>query len=288
MTSAEEDHMLVEELIANGFVRIEAALDPEFCEHVVQTTFERERWPAVPGSWPVGPVHLPAAETFPLADVAPRAADALDELVGGIGATRFSDLPDNLIVNFPDSSHAPQTPVQRAADPEGWHKDGDWFRHFLDSPEQGLLGIVLWRDVTEGQGPTCIAVDSIGPMARLLAAHPEGLDPVELKAPVAAILAGCHDIQAVTGRQGTIIFAHPFLLHAASVNTSATPRVISNTSVMLRTPMCFNRHSGEHTAVERSVLHALGADHVDFRPTGERLKVTSERQRRWKTARDRT
>ena len=273
--------MLVDELIANGFVCIEDALDPELCEDVVRTTFERAGWSESPGSWPVGPVHLPATKTLTLADVAPRAADALAELVGGTGATRFSDLPDNLIVNFPNSSHAPQTPVQRSTDPEGWHKDGDWFRHFLDSPEQGLLGIVLWRDVVEGQGPTCIAVDSIGPMARLLAAHPEGLDPADLKAPVAEILAGCRDIRAVTGRQGTIILAHPFLVHAASVNTSATPRVISNTSVMLRTPMRFDRPDGSYTAVERSVLHALGVDHLDFRATGDRRRVTPDRERRW-------
>ena len=50
---------------------------------------------------------------------------------------------------------------------------------------------------------------------------------------------------------------------------------------MLRTPMRFDRSDGWYTAVERSILDALGADHVDFRPTGERRKVTSDRERRW-------
>jgi ectoine hydroxylase-related dioxygenase (phytanoyl-CoA dioxygenase family) len=197
-----------------------------------------------------------------------------------VGSARFSDVPDNLIVNFPVAAHPPQTPTQRANDVEGWHKDGDWFRHFLDSPEQGLLGIVLWRDVEDGQGPTCVAVDSIGPVADLLASHPEGLDPAELKDPIARIVRGCSDIRPITGSQGTIIFAHPFLIHAASVNTSATPRVISNTSVMLRDPMRFDRDEGT-TAVERSILHHLGVDRLQFEPRGDRGTVTSERERRW-------
>ena len=104
-----------------------------------------------------------------------------------MGACRFRDIPDNLIVNFPAPGATPLPPSERARDPEGWHKDGDWFRHFLDSPEQGLLGIVLWRDVTEDMGPTCIACDSIGPVAELLAGRPDGMDPSELKEPVRRI-----------------------------------------------------------------------------------------------------
>jgi hypothetical protein len=272
--------MYVDALVADGFVRIEGAMDPDLCESVVRARFEAEGWHDA-DSWPVGPVHLPATATYPLAAVAPRALDALQELVGGVAATRFSDIPDNLIVNFPDGARPPQSPAQRAADPEGWHKDGDWFRHFLDSPEQGLLGIVLWRDVVDGQGPTCIAPESLGPVAELLASHPAGIDPADLKGPIEQILRRCSDVRSVTGTQGTIVFAHPFLVHAASVNTSGTPRVISNTSVMLREPMRFDRSDGAFTDVERATLRLLGVDRLDFRPAGSRRKVVSEREKRW-------
>jgi hypothetical protein len=278
--------MVVEELIANGFVTIERAMDPDVCEAIVRSTFEREGWGPDASGWPSGPVHLPVTKALPLGQVAPRAAAALDELVGGVGTTRFSDIPDNLIVNFPVAGHRRQTPIERSRDPEGWHKDGDWFRHFLDSPEQGLLGIVLWRDVEDGQGPTCVAVDSIGPVAELLASHQEGLDPGDLKEPIARILGECTDIRSITGAQGTIVFAHPFLIHAASVNTSATPRVISNTSVMLRQPMSFDRSEGSYTGIERSILHHLGVERLEFEPRGDRGKVTSERERRWADRRD--
>lgn len=272
--------MYVDQLVSDGYVVIEGALDPAFCERVVRERLAGEGWDDA-STWPVGPVHLPATTTFPLDEVAPAAAEALDHLVGGVDACSFRDVPDNLIVNFPDPAASPTPAERRADDPEGWHKDGDWFRHFLDSPEQGLLGIVLWRDVTRDMGPTCVASDSIGPMAELLAAHPEGFSPAELKAPVQEVLAGCRDIRPLTGSQGTIVFAHPFLLHTASTNTSATPRVISNTTVMLSEPMRFDRSDGAYTDVERSILVALGRDSLDLRITAERGRVVSERERRW-------
>ena len=50
----------------------------------------------------------------------------------------------------------------------GWHNDGDFFVHFLDSPEQGLLVIPLWSDVVERGGGTVICCDGIAHIARHL------------------------------------------------------------------------------------------------------------------------
>jgi hypothetical protein len=66
--------------------------------------------------------------------------------------------------------------------------------------------------------------------------------------------------------------------------------VISNTSVMLKAPMRFNRTDGDHSAVEQSILHHLGVDRLEFVATGSREKLSSERSRRWaaeRQARDR-
>jgi hypothetical protein len=60
-----------------------------------------------------------------------------------------------------------------------WHKDGDFFRHFLDSREQGLLTIVLWTDMHHQGGGTFIAADSVPVIARYLAEHPEGVFPTD-------------------------------------------------------------------------------------------------------------
>jgi hypothetical protein len=276
---------LAHDLLADGSVRVERALDPAFCEAVVGRAFERMGMvEADPSSWPPGRTNLPVTTNWDLTEVAPRAAEVLSDLVGA-GTVRFSGVQDNLIVNLPDADTPWFGPSEWRRDAAGWHKDGDWFRHFLDSPEQALLVVVFWRDVVERQGATYVAVDSIGPVARLLADHPDGLDPPALGGRVREILAGCRDVRALTGRQGDIVFAHPFLLHSASVNALTVPRVISNSSVMLCDPMCFDRADDRYTAVERSILAALGVDSFDFRATGPRGKVESERARRWRADR---
>ncbi|MDA0321230.1 MAG: hypothetical protein O2923_00730 [Verrucomicrobia bacterium] len=61
-------------------------------------------------------------------------------------------------VNYRLGADALWTPP--GPDAQGWHKDGDFFLHFLDSPEQGLLTLVLWDDVVERGGPTYIVAES--------------------------------------------------------------------------------------------------------------------------------
>jgi hypothetical protein len=65
------------------------------------------------------------------------------------------------------------------------------------------------------------------------------------------------------------------------VNELAAPRVISNSSVMLRHPMRFDRTDGPTSPVERSILGALGVDRLPFEARGTRPRVESDRQRRW-------
>jgi hypothetical protein len=259
-------------------VVVENALDRDFCEQVVGEYLarigvdEEQRT-----TWPQGWHNLPATTAYPLEQVAPTAAEALFELVGPPQSLKFYGIPDNLIINFPDPEAAWWPPEAKDAHLAGWHKDGDWFRHFLDSPEQGMLGIVFWRDVTERQGATYVLSDSIEPVARVLAAHPEGLDPpLDLD----EIVRACKHPRELTGRQGTIIWAHPFLLHSASVNSADRLRVISNTSVMLNHPLCFER-GHDHAPLERSILTALGRDWLSWAPTSPRTRVASKRERSW-------
>lgn len=269
-------------LLDDGFVRVAGALDPGFCSAVVEEAFESAGVDeARPETWPAGALHLPVVRNWRIESVAPAAHAVLTELVGPPERVAFAGIQDNLIVNHPDPAAAAFAPSDWSVG-GGWHKDGDWFRHFLDSPEQAVLVIVFWRDVTEAQGPTHVAVDSIAPIASALAEQPEGLDPGQLKPIVAEVLRGCSDFRALTGRQGDIVFAHPHLLHRASVNTTTQLRVISNSSVMLREPMRFDRPLDELSAIERSILGALGVERLAFRSTGERGKVLSERERRWR------
>jgi hypothetical protein len=265
--------------LRDGMVFVEDALQPEFCEEVIAHRLgEIGVDEDDPRTWRSGWHNLPATTVYALEQVAPTAAAALHELVGGSSALEFGGLPDNLIVNFPDPGAAWWSPTEWDSPAAGWHKDGDWYRHFLDSAEQGVLGVVFWRDVTERQGATYVVADSIAPVARLLADHPEGIDPA---VPIADIVARSHDIRALTARQGTIVWAHPFLVHSASVNGTDRLRIISNTTAILRQPLVLSG-PGQRTPIEQVVLNALGVDDFPFRATRERRRIVSERERRWK------
>jgi Phytanoyl-CoA dioxygenase (PhyH) len=272
------------EFVQRGMVTVRDALDPAFCEEVVARRLaELGVDEDDPTTWPSGRRNLPATTVHPLAEVAPRAAEVLHELVGGADRIAFSDLPDNLIVNFPDPGARWWPPTEHWAPEAGWHKDGDFFRHFLDSPEQGMLGIVFWRDVTPDQGATYVVTDSIAPVARVLAEAPDGILPADF--PTEQIVAQSNRFRALTGAQGSIVWAHPYLVHSASINKTDRVRIISNTTVMLCEPMRFSGDDAR-SPVEQVVLDALGVNALDFRPTHPRQHVTSERERRWRTDQD--
>ena len=61
----------------------------------------------------------------------------------------------------------------RRAPPEpkqlnGWHVDGDFFVHFLDSREQALLVIPVFEDIALSGGGTMVCPDAISVIARHL------------------------------------------------------------------------------------------------------------------------
>ncbi len=51
---------------------------------------------------------------------------------------------------------------------DNWHNDGDFFVHFLDSPEQALLVIPLWSDIESKGGGTAVCGDGIKYIAKHL------------------------------------------------------------------------------------------------------------------------
>ncbi|CAI8009616.1 UPF0261 protein CTC_01794 [Geodia barretti] len=161
----------------------------------------------------------------------------------------------------------------------GWHKDGDFFRHFLDSPEQGLLTIVVWSDIYPKSGGTFVACDSVQHVAQRLYEHPEGLPPGGF----GKLIGKCKDFAEITGKAGDVVLLHPFILHAASQNLSVRARFITNPPVGLAEPMNFNRENpDDFSPVELAVLDGLGKDRLDFKPTAPRERLVPERVQRQK------
>ena len=229
-------------------------------------------------TWEMPRIHLPSMNRVPIKEVAPRAWRAICELLGGEERIAVSSEPswgDGFIINFSLGADSPWQPPSPEAG--GWHKDGDFFRHFLDSPEQGLLTIITWSDIYPKSGGTFVACDSVQHVARRLYEHPEGLLPGGF----GGLIEKCEDFVEITGRAGDVVLLHPFILHAASQNPSGRARFITNPPVHLKEPMNFNRENPtDFSPVELGVLHGLGKKRLDFKPTAPRERLVPERVKR--------
>jgi hypothetical protein len=273
----------IEHFIARGFVRLSGCFSRELARDWTSRACERLYCSIDdPSTWPAGRLRSPESQRVSFESIAPRAWQAAGELIGGVERALSCTWGDGFIINFGREDFAWQPPSQTIY-PEWqvWHKDGDFFRHFLDSPEQGLLVIAVFSDIAERGGGTYIACDSVGHVARFLAEHPEGVLPKGT--PNDDVVRKCHDFVETTGSIGDVYLLHPFMLHTRSVNASPHARFIINPPVKLREPMCFARARDEdHSAVERAVLRALGVPRYDFVPTQPRQAVVPERLQREK------
>ncbi len=277
ITEEQERHFL-----EKGYLVVQDCIDPELARKwtdraCARLGVRRED----PSTWTKDIVWMDHETTAPVRSLSPRAWGALCDVAGG--EERIDDtvygLPsrghftsinshewsDAFIVNFRRGAEEPWQPP--SARVKGWHKDGSYFRHFLDSREQSLLTIVLWSDVAPRGGGTFIAPDSVGVVARYLRDHPEGVEPDEF----GRLIDRCREFVEVTGRAGTFLILHPFMLHASSQNHSGRPRFMTNPPVVLKEHMGFDRADrAAFSLLERATLYALGVDRLDFRPAAPR------------------
>jgi hypothetical protein len=266
--------------IERGYVVLHDCFSRDWAQELTDKAFIRLGYDRNdPATW-AGPgrIHMPTIELFDIKDVAPLAWQAACELVGGEERVRQPyHWSDAFIVNFHEGIDQPwQGP---SAQSKGWHKDGDFFRHFLDSPEQGLLTLVLWSDIEPRGGGTFVATDSVPVVAQRLAEHPEGLLPGELNC--REMINQCHDFLEMTGRCGDVVLLHPFILHTSSQNHLGIPRFLTNPPIALNEPMNFQRaNPADFSPVERAVLHGLGVEKLDFQPAAQRERFVPERAKR--------
>jgi len=268
-----------EHFLTKGYVVIRDCFSREAAEEYTKTLWTRLGYdPNDRSTWAEPTIHMPTRRRFDVKDFAPKAWGAICDLLGGEEriATPCT-WGDGFIVNLYQGADRPWTPA--SPDSPGWHLDGDFFRHFLDSPEQGLLTLVLWSDVRHQGGATFVAADSVGPVARYLAEHPEGVLPTEF--PIQDLIGRCSEFVEATGQVGDVFLLHPFVLHAKAQNVLRVPRFITNPPVHLREPMRFDRENpDDFSLVEKAVLRGLGVDRYDFTPTAPRESVVPERVRR--------
>lgn len=279
MTQRRPEHLTdeqVEHFLSRGHVTIPQCFSPQAAE-----TYTRDLWVRLgydahdKATWAEGRVHMPVQHRIEVKEFAPRAWGAICDLVGGeANVKQPCTWGDGFIANFGESDHA-DTWEAPSPQVKGWHKDGDWFKHFLDSPEQGLLTIVLWSDVLPKGGATFLAADSVPLVARFMAEHPEGVRPGGF--PFKDLINQCSDFVEATGRIGDVVLLHPYVLHASSKNALRLPRLITNPAVSLNEPMRLDRPDGNYSLVEQAILRGLGVDRFAFAPASERELITPER-----------
>lgn len=140
-----------------GFLRVPGAIPLEKCDWWTRNIWHRLGMdPNDKSTWTTERSHMSKHHVVPAKEIAPPAWAAICELLGGEDriAKGGEMWTDGFIVNH----GSPETEGTKVPpkDLTQWHVDGDFFMHFLDSPEQALLVIPCWSDVDENAGATWI------------------------------------------------------------------------------------------------------------------------------------
>ena len=206
--------------------------------------------------------QMPPHRTFDVSTFAPKAWAAICELCGGEARIepKSKEWRDSLIVNLGTAAGEGKTVSPR--DFAHWHVDGDFFVHYLDSPEQALLVTPLFTDIVPRGGGTVIFPRGIDIVARWLYEHPEGLSPwmqprgsegfKEKKEGFQWFKDLLKDIPEedfteATGNVGDVYLLHPLMMHCASDNSLRNVRIITNPPVSLKEPHCFDRADRDYS-----------------------------------------
>jgi hypothetical protein len=239
---------------------------------------------------------MPWFNSFAVEKLAPKAWGGICSLLGGSGRVNpdASTWKDGFIVNL--GTPEGHNKVVKPQELQGWHVDGDFFVHYLDSPEQALLVIPLWTDILPGGGGTMICPPAIDVVAKHLYEHPEGVSPrmsTRAENPdftqeetglrwynnLAASMPDSAFVEA-TGVVGDVYLLHPLMMHSASNNQLRAVRVITNPPVSVKEPFNFDREDGNYSVVEKKTLRALGKDRLPgWKIQGERQRIVPERVR---------
>lgn len=140
-----------------GYLRIPDAIPLENCDRWSKDVWHRLGMdPNDKSTWTVERTNMAKLNVIPAKEIAPKAWAAICELCGGEDriAKGGEMWTDSFIVNVgsPEMEGSNVPPKEL----DNWHVDGDFFIHFLDSPEQALLVIPCWSDVEENGGATWI------------------------------------------------------------------------------------------------------------------------------------
>lgn len=159
----------IDHFMRHGYVRLTNCFSRDKAAEWTADVWTRLGYsPTDKSTWTSERIHMPEHKSEPVQTFAPKAWAAICELLGGEDrvAAHSATWNDAFIVNLGTEESQGKWP--HPADLDGWHVDGDFFIHFLDSPEQGLLVIPLFTDIQEHAGGTMVCSDAIKKIAQHL------------------------------------------------------------------------------------------------------------------------
>jgi hypothetical protein len=281
LTEAEKEHFR-----QRGFIHLKNCFTKEQAESVAGNVWVRlGADPSDKSTW-AERTNMPHHTSFSAKAFAPKAWAAICELLGGEDRVNPDnvDWRDSLIVNLGATEH--EGTEVKPHDLNGWHVDGDFFVHYLDSPEQALLVIPMFTEVVPSGGATMICPEAIPKIAKRLYDHPEGLSAYFVprgdesfrkeygSSNFKEIAQSCTDFVEATGEIGDVILLHPLMLHSATPNPKRAVRIITNPPVSVKEPFNFNRPDGKYSLVEETTMRALGRDSLpEWKAKGPRERV---------------
>jgi hypothetical protein len=211
-----------------------------------------------PSTWPDAyDIEEHLSDSAVLGCFTDRLANAIEDLLGEgrwAGTRSWGLWPVNFHYGADAPGHFPDY---------GWHIDGNWFRHTLDCPKQGLLVVGLFSDIVPTGGGTVVAEGSHKRTAQVLNRYVEGLAHLELFDLVLQQPLG--NFHELTGAAGDVILGHPFLFHTRGFKRTGQPRFISNTEAPLKKPLVLDRVDRAYSILELSIRAAL----ADLGPLAE-------------------
>ena len=249
---------LVERFLADGFVRIDGALDRVTAEECLD-----RMWPDTgadrddPSTWTRPVVRLPGYGGGPFQRAAntPVLVEALDRLVGP-GRWKPRGGLGTIPVRFPH----PDEPGD-----DGWHVEGSYlppgeqfFHTNVFSRDRAGLMLFLFSDVADEDAPTRIRVGSHLDVPKILEPYGEaGASFLEI-APSADEASRDREQVLATGEAGTVYLCHPFLVHAAQPHHGTRPRFMAQPPVDPAEPITLERPDGDYSPVEQAIRTGLG------------------------------
>ncbi|KAK5632026.1 hypothetical protein RRF57_007740 [Xylaria bambusicola] len=293
LTDAQKEFFL-----KNGYLKLTDCFTREQAAGVCEGVWTRLGMsPTDKSTWGTkGRINMPPHRTFDISEFSPKVWSAICDLCGGEERVdpKSKEWRDTLIVNLGTAEGEGKMVSPR--DLPQWHVDGDFFVHYLDSPEQALLVTPLWTDIVPHGGGTIIFPKGIDYVAKRLHAHPEGLSPwMQPRGSDTFKTEGFQwykdvlkdvpeeDFIEATGNVGDVYLLHPLMMHVASSNPLRNVRIITNPPVYLKEPHCFDRADGNYSLVERKTMQSIGGEEMlkGWKVTGPREAIVPARVRIW-------